>query len=85
MPKFIAVTKCSVKNQATQGDPINVSTSNAMKPLLCILEKFDGIRSKFHNFIQQIKLFLILHPSWYSNDNTQVGFVGTLLSGVALS
>jgi hypothetical protein len=35
-------------------------------------EKFDGTRSKFRGFVQQVNLFLQLHPSRYPDDSTQV-------------
>jgi hypothetical protein len=48
-------------------------------------EKFDGTRSKFRSFVQQINLFLRLHLSRYPDDSMQVAFIGSLLSGNALS
>ena len=48
-------------------------------------EKFDGTRSKFRGFLQQVKLYLRLHPFQYPDGFTQVGFIGALLSGSALS
>jgi hypothetical protein len=48
-------------------------------------EKFDGTRSKFRGFVQQVSLFLRLHPSRYFEDSTQVAFIGSLLSGSSLS
>jgi hypothetical protein len=48
-------------------------------------EKFDGTPSKFCGFVQQVNLFLWLHPSRYPDDSMQVAFIGSLLSGNALS
>jgi hypothetical protein len=50
-----------------------------------MLEKFDGTRSKFYGFVQHVNLFLQLHPSRYPDDSMQVAFIGSLLSGNALS
>jgi hypothetical protein len=33
-------------------------------------EKFDEAQSKFHGFVQQVNLFLELHPSRYLDDST---------------
>jgi hypothetical protein len=68
--------------QTTQA---NVPASNAKEPKFIILEKFDGTRSQFLSFVQQVRLFLRLHPSRYPDDSTQVAFIGSLLSGNALS
>jgi hypothetical protein len=48
-------------------------------------EKFHGTRSKFRGFVQQVNIFLRLHPSRYPDDAMQVAFIGSLLSGSALS
>lgn len=45
-----------------------------------MLEKFDGTRSKFWRFLQQIKFYVRLHPFQYFYGFTQVGFIYTLLS-----
>jgi hypothetical protein len=63
----------------------NVPANNAWEPKFIIPEKFDGTRSKFRGFVQQVNLFLCLHPSRYLDDSTQVTFIGSLLSGNALS
>ena len=47
--------------------------------------KFDGTRSQFRGFLNQIRLVIQMHPSRYPTDASQVGFVGTLLSGSALA
>jgi hypothetical protein len=62
----------------------NVSACNVDEPKFIMLEKFNGTRSKFCGFVQQVNLFLRLHPSRYPDDSTQVAFIGSLLSGNAL-
>jgi hypothetical protein len=62
-----------------------VPTGNAKEPKFIILEKFDGTWSRFCGFVQQVNIFLQLHPSRYSYDSTQVAFIGSLLLENALS
>ncbi len=46
-------------------------------------EKFDGMRLKFRSFVSQVRLIMQLHPCRYFDDTTRVGFVGTLITGIA--
>jgi hypothetical protein len=60
--------------------------THAREPKFIMPEKFDGTRSKFRGFVQQVNLFLRLHLSRYPDDSTQtVAFIGSLLSGSAFS
>jgi len=63
----------------------SVSKFNAKESKINMLKKFDEIRSKFCNFVQQLKLFVHLNHSWYPNATIQVGFVGALLSSIVIS
>jgi hypothetical protein len=54
----------------TQTTHANVPTSNAKEPKFIMPEKFDGTRSKFCGFVQQVNLFLWLHSSCHPNDST---------------
>jgi hypothetical protein len=63
----------------------NVPVGNAKEPKFIMPEKFDGTRSKFCGFVQQVNLFLRLHPSCYPDDSMQVAFIGSLLSGNVFS
>ena len=66
--------------------PIPVSTSynpHAQEPKVSLPDKFDGTRSHFRGFINQIKLIIRLQPQRYPDDFRRVGLVGTLLSGPA--
>ncbi|KAH7286473.1 hypothetical protein KP509_32G008900 [Ceratopteris richardii] len=47
--------------------------------------KFDGDRTKFHRFLQQVKLYICMQPDRYRDEACKVGFIGTLLCGQALS
>lgn len=55
------------------------------EPRISLPEKFDGTRSKFRGFVNQVRLVFILQPQRYPTDVSRVGLVGTLLSGQALS
>ena len=61
------------------------SNNEAKEPQVSLPEKFDGTRSKFWGFVNQVRLITILQPQRYPTDATRVGLVGTLLTGQALS
>jgi hypothetical protein len=47
--------------------------------------KFDGTRSQFRGFLNQVRLVIQLHPSRYLTDVARMRLVGTLSSGTALA
>ena len=55
------------------------------EPKIGLPVKFDGTRSQFRGFLNQVRLVLQMHPSRYPTDASRVGLIGTLLSGSALS
>jgi hypothetical protein len=55
----------------------------APEPKISLLEKFNGTRFKFRGFVSQVRLIMQLHPRRYFDDTTRVGFIGTLLTGIA--
>ena len=55
------------------------------EPRVSLPEKFDGTRSKFRGFINQVQLITMLQPDRYPTEESKVGLVGTLLTGSALS
>ena len=55
------------------------------EPRVSLLEKFDGTRSNFQGFVNQIRLIFRLQPQQYPTGASQVRLIGTLLSGAALS
>ncbi|KAH7292053.1 hypothetical protein KP509_29G049500 [Ceratopteris richardii] len=57
----------------------------ASEPKICMPEKFNGDRTKFRGFLQQVKLYIRMQPDRYPDDASKVGFIGTLLYGQALS
>ncbi|KAH7443388.1 hypothetical protein KP509_02G032100 [Ceratopteris richardii] len=61
------------------------STSFIREPKICMPEKFDGDRTKFRGFLQQVKLYIRMQPDRYPDEASKVGFIGTLLYGQALS
>ena len=80
--EIFQLKQASSSNPSTQK---SIDSNFGNEPKISLLEKFDGTRSKFRGFLQQVKLFLRLHPLRYPNGATQVGFIGALLSGNALS
>jgi hypothetical protein len=55
------------------------------EPRVSLPDKFDGTRSKFRGFVNQIRLITVLQPERYPTEEARVGLVGTLLTGQALS
>ena len=55
------------------------------EPKICLPAKFDGTRSQFRGFLNQVRLVIQMHPTRYPTDISQVGLVGTLLTGMALA
>lgn len=55
------------------------------EPRVSLPDKFDGDRTKLRDFVNQIRLVFRLQPQRYSTEEIQVGFIGTLLTGTALS
>jgi hypothetical protein len=55
------------------------------EPRVSLPEKFDGTRSKFQGFVNQIWLIFQLQLRQYPTGAFQVGLIGTLLSRAALS
>ena len=60
------------------------STMEVKEPRISLPEKFDGTRSKFRGFVNQVRLITLLQPQRYPTEISRVGLVGTLLSGQAL-
>jgi len=50
-----------------------------------LLEKFDGDRTKLRDFVNQVQLVFRLQPHKYATKKTQVGLIGSLLTGTTLS
>jgi len=65
--------------------PIVQNPVSIREPRIALPEKFDGTRSKFRGFINQVQLAIELQPQSYPTPGSQVRFIGTLLSGSALS
>ena len=55
------------------------------EPMIGLPTKFDGTRSQFRGFLNQVRLVLQMHPSRYPTDASRVGLIGTLLNGSALA
>ena len=65
-----------------QHDPVVLQRK---EPRVSLPNKFDGTRSKFRGFVNQIRLITTLQPDRYPTEEARVGLVGTLLTGQALS
>lgn len=73
---------------STQRETLSTQHGDILKikePRISLPEKFDGTRSKFRGFVNQIQLVTFLQPQRYPTDESRVGLVGTLLTGQALS
>ena len=55
------------------------------EPKISLLTKFDGTRSQFRGFLNQVRLIIQMHRTNYPTDASRVGLVGSLLSGSAIS
>jgi hypothetical protein len=55
------------------------------EPRVSLPEKFDGTRSKFQGFVNQVRLITILQLERYPTEQLRVGLVGILLTKQALS
>jgi hypothetical protein len=65
--------------------PLFEETRSLKEPRVSLPEKFDGTRSKFRGFVNQVRLITFLQPQRYPTEESRVGLVGTLLTGQALS
>lgn len=74
-----------VSRLTSQPNSRSLASTSIRKERISMPKKFDGTRSKFRSFLQQVKLYLRLHHFQYPDGFTQVGFIGALLSGSALS
>lgn len=87
--EILALRREIAELKASNGESPTAMYTSSMhttkEPKIAMPEKFDGSRSKFRGFIMQVQLFLHMHPSRYADGATQIGFVGTLLTGSALS
>jgi len=56
-----------------------------LEPKLGLPEKFNGTRTYFRDFVNAVRLTILLQPKRYPDGRSQVGFLGSLLIGPALS
>jgi Ty3 transposon capsid-like protein len=59
------------------------TSTRVAEPKISLPDKFDGTRSKLRSFLTQVRLVFMMHPSRYPNEQSQVGLVGSLLTGSA--
>ena len=60
-------------------------SGNRLEPKMPLPEKFDGIPKKFRDFKASVETIFQFQPSRFYDDKIKIGFLGTLLSGTALS
>ena len=75
----LEVTIVALKQQGSSTQGVH------KEPKIGLPVKFDGTRSQFRGFLNQVRLVIQMHPSRYPTDASRVGLVGTLLSGSALA
>ncbi len=73
----------ALKNQLNN-QPV-CQPAGVKEPRATLLDKFNGTRSQFRGFMNQISLVFQLNPTRYESDATKVATVGTLLYGDALA
>ena len=59
--------------------------NSTKEPKISLPSKFDGTRSQFRGFLNQVRLVFQMHPTRYPTDSARVGLVGTLLTGTTLA
>jgi hypothetical protein len=81
---MLGVSMTRLQNQPSPPAPVPPALGMvALEPQISLPKKFDGTRLKFRGFVSQVRLIMQLHPRHYFDDTTRVGFVGTLLTGIA--
>jgi hypothetical protein len=66
--------------------PVHVPVPQVPKePRVSLQEKFDGDRTKLRDFVNQVRLVFRFQPHRYATEETQVGLIGSLLTGTTLS
>jgi hypothetical protein len=73
----------ALKNQLN--NQLASQPAGVKEPRATLPEKFNGTRSQFRGFMNQISLVFQLNPTRYESDATKVATVGTLLHGDALA
>ncbi|KAH7415489.1 hypothetical protein KP509_14G047700 [Ceratopteris richardii] len=61
------------------------STSFMREPKIYMREKFDRDRTKFREFLHEVKLYICMQRDRDLDEAFKVGFIGTLLCDQALS
>ncbi|CAG8757098.1 23693_t:CDS:2, partial [Cetraspora pellucida] len=74
-----------LKNTLNQLRALGETDGQYREPKVSLPDKFDGTRSKFRGFLNQVRLVIRLQPNRYPNNQMQVGLLGSLLMGSALA
>ena len=81
----LQVAHAPIQVPAPAPNPVPQAAQAPKEPRVSLPEKFNGDRTKLRDFVNQIRLVFRLQPHRYSTEETQVGLIGTLLTGTALS
>lgn len=65
--------------------PPLVQTATVSLPKVTLPDKYDGNRSSFRGFVNQLNLLFVLNGPRYPTDRIKIYTVGTLLTGKALA
>ena len=75
----LEATLITLRQQALQ------APNSTKEPKISLPSKFDGTRSQFRGFLNQVRLVFQMHPTRYPTDSARVGLVETLLTGTTLA
>ena len=71
--------------ESLESVPLVPTQSHGMSPKVALPEKFDGSISKCRRFISSVENVFAIQPTRYSTSEIKTRFIGTLLTGDALS
>jgi hypothetical protein len=76
-------------NAVREGTPVSVPFSSTaprnLEPKVAQPDKFDGDRKKYRDFKVAVETIFYLQPLRYTSSRQKTGYIGTLLTGTALS
>jgi hypothetical protein len=64
---------------------ISITQPRPKEPLINLSDKFDGTRSKFQSFVNQMCLVIHFHLHRYPTGPVQIGLIDTLLLSTTLT
>jgi hypothetical protein len=58
-------------------------SSRVKEPRIAMPERFDGTKTEYRGFVNQVRQIISLHPNRYPTGRAQVGLIGSLLTKTA--